>query len=463
MMKNFFIVFFGMPAFAIAATGTAPKPTMVFTAKPSGGHVVTQPLGPNLSRTPQPVTATGTFTANKGGFSGGQKFKISPVDPQMAEHAGEYEYKPRPTKAETVPVKVVSKIPTKALAKSVLKALPVIGTAMQLKEIGDQLAELVNQGATAANEKNHFYTPEDGVHRVQEGVSWKHNGSEYIYKSANEACAAKAKLHPKYITHDLGPMWGDPLQAECFLTYQDTFAPYRMSLAYVLSKSTQMKIPANENYLDNIPEFSPQFSDKLVQALNDPNFPQVDIAEHTAQTVPEVEVLSQPEQITETRTEPNGDTVTTVTNTTVSVVNNNINVSNQTTTTTKDAQGNPKPNAPDPDTPTDPENPPPDPDKPPEEPPPDLCEKNPDILACKKLEQPEQTEIPKETRKIELVSGPTFGGGSCIPDVMANVNGQSIKILETSTPCGWITDYFKPLILLLASISAVFIVMPREV
>lgn len=113
-----------------------------------------------------------------------------------------------------------------------------------------------------------------------------------------------------------------------------------------------------------------------------------------------------------------------------------------------------------PTTPADPADP--DPDKPPEDPPPDLCEKNPDILACKKLEEPEQTEIPKETRTIKLVDGPTFSGGSCIPDVMATVNGQSIKILETSTPCGWISDFFKPLILLLASISAVFIVMPRD-
>ncbi len=91
-----------------------------------------------------------------------------------------------------------------------------------------------------------------------------------------------------------------------------------------------------------------------------------------------------------------------------------------------------------------------------------LCSLFPDILACKKLEDPGTEEIPKETRNIELQTGPDFSGGSCIPNVVVSVFGNQITVLDMAEPCRWIETMLKPLILLFAAMSAVFIVMPRS-
>ncbi len=91
---------------------------------------------------------------------------------------------------------------------------------------------------------------------------------------------------------------------------------------------------------------------------------------------------------------------------------------------------------------------------------PGLCELYPDILACKKLDEVTD-EIPKRDQDIALQDGPDFAGGSCPPDVTVSVNGQSVTVLSTALPCDWIQTYLRPIILLLASISAAFIVVPR--
>jgi hypothetical protein len=96
------------------------------------------------------------------------------------------------------------------------------------------------------------------------------------------------------------------------------------------------------------------------------------------------------------------------------------------------------------------------------EPTPGLCELYPDILACKKLEAPPEEPLPKETRNIELQTGPSFAGGGCIPDVNVSVFGHQVTALAMAVPCGWISDYLKPFILLLASLSAVFIIYPKS-
>jgi hypothetical protein len=92
---------------------------------------------------------------------------------------------------------------------------------------------------------------------------------------------------------------------------------------------------------------------------------------------------------------------------------------------------------------------------------PGLCALFPDILACKKLDAPAEEVIPKRDQDISLQTGPTFSGGSCPPDVVVSVAGQQVTVLSTAQPCDWISAYMKPIILLLASISAVFIVLPR--
>lgn len=91
------------------------------------------------------------------------------------------------------------------------------------------------------------------------------------------------------------------------------------------------------------------------------------------------------------------------------------------------------------------------------------CEKFPNSLACMPAgEAPAPETVPSETRTLEIQSGPTFGGGGCPANLNVAIAGRSITVINMTRPCGWIVDFMKPLILLLAAISAVFIIMPTE-
>jgi Neisseria meningitidis TspB protein len=160
--------------------------------------------------------------------------------------------------------------------------------------------------------------------------------------------------------------------------------------------------------------------------------------------VPQTQTVSNPDGSTTTTTRTpvtnigySGPTVSTITTIVTTITNNYPDGS--TTTTTETAETAPLP--------------------PPEQK--QLCELFPDILACKKLEPPTDSPIPRATRDITPQAGPTFSGGSCPPDVVVNVSGRQITVLRTSQPCGWIQTYLRPIILLLAAISAAFIVLPR--
>jgi Predicted solute binding protein len=163
---------------------------------------------------------------------------------------------------------------------------------------------------------------------------------------------------------------------------------------------------------------------------------------------------------TETKTNPDGSTTTTTRTPTISITYTGPTVTTTTTTTTTTTN-----TAPDGTTTTDTTtdtttNTEPEP-APADEPIPGLCELFPDILACKKLEEPAPVEIPKRDQDITLQSGPSFSGGGCPADVVVSVGGQQVTVLSTAQPCDWISAYMKPIILLLASISAAFIVLPR--
>ncbi|PJI98093.1 hypothetical protein CLU85_2898 [Acidovorax sp. 69] len=92
------------------------------------------------------------------------------------------------------------------------------------------------------------------------------------------------------------------------------------------------------------------------------------------------------------------------------------------------------------------------------------CDKYPGSLGCMPVgAPPPDGTIPTQTRNITQQQGPSFGGGgSCPANLNINVGGHSITALNMAQPCGWIVNYIKPILLLLAAISAVFIVAPRS-
>lgn len=356
-----------------------------------------------------------------------------------------------------VPVNIAAKVPSKALTLAMLKplarAVPVLGTALALKDFMDGIPDNYYSDYTLGDDAKLYKknTGEDACYRVHTG-----GGPSDCYPSGSTACkAVYGSAYP-----DIRYLQSTDTSGECrnfhieigygvSLTKLETSPPPRLATIEELASD-----------IDSQPNWPQSMLDKSADLINSGAHPElIPTPENTAVTGPSSGTGSS--TVSQT-SKPNGDIVTSTTNQTYNYTYNNNTINwtktdTVTTVTTKPDQSTETEVTTETETNPVDDLPPNDPD-----PPPDLCEKNPDILACKKLEEPEQTEIPKETRTIKLVDGPTFSGGSCIPDVMATVNGQSIKILETSTPCGWISDFFKPLILLLASISAVFIVMPRD-
>lgn len=91
------------------------------------------------------------------------------------------------------------------------------------------------------------------------------------------------------------------------------------------------------------------------------------------------------------------------------------------------------------------------------------CEKYPDSLGCMVFGDPPAPEqVPQESRQLEQQTGPVFAGGGCPANVVVTVGGVSYTALNMAQACNWIEIYMRPLVLLFAAISAVFIVAPRD-
>lgn len=97
-----------------------------------------------------------------------------------------------------------------------------------------------------------------------------------------------------------------------------------------------------------------------------------------------------------------------------------------------------------------------------EEEPRDACEDKPDSIACAELDTPEG-EVPTENKTITYAPEEMgLGGGSCPADLTMSVmsrGGQSMKVWDWAQSCAKITTYVRPLVLTLASITALFLVV----
>lgn len=91
------------------------------------------------------------------------------------------------------------------------------------------------------------------------------------------------------------------------------------------------------------------------------------------------------------------------------------------------------------------------------------CDKYPNSLGCSAVDIPASEQVPRRSQDITLQIGPSFTGpASCPANVTMNLRGHQLTLLPMSTACGWIVDYVRPLMLLLAAITAVFIVLPSN-
>jgi hypothetical protein len=101
-------------------------------------------------------------------------------------------------------------------------------------------------------------------------------------------------------------------------------------------------------------------------------------------------------------------------------------------------------------------------EKPVAEPETDLCEKNPDILACQKLDE-ETGEIPKDEKTITYSEEAVFGTGSCPANLTANIAtlGGSFTVWDWQKTCEMALP-LRAIVLALASFAAFLIVMPGD-
>lgn len=109
----------------------------------------------------------------------------------------------------------------------------------------------------------------------------------------------------------------------------------------------------------------------------------------------------------------------------------------------------------------------PQPDPTPSEPnppavPPDFytdCEKFPSSLGCMPVgDAPAPDVVPRESRTLELQNGPSFSGSGCPANLTFSLRGHQYTGIDMAGPCSWISGLVKPVVLLLAFISAVGIV-----
>lgn len=88
------------------------------------------------------------------------------------------------------------------------------------------------------------------------------------------------------------------------------------------------------------------------------------------------------------------------------------------------------------------------------------CDLFPNSLGCIPLSPiPDPEPVPQVDRAITLQAGPTLSGGSCPPDLVLSVHGTTITVPAMATACSWIS-MARPVILLLAALSAIAIVRP---
>lgn len=96
----------------------------------------------------------------------------------------------------------------------------------------------------------------------------------------------------------------------------------------------------------------------------------------------------------------------------------------------------------------------------PTETPVDPCEANPDRAGCVKLGEPDEPEIPKTTKELTYTPEEISGGGSCPPDIVRSIGGQSITVFRYAPGCDLVSSYLRPMVLMISAFIAFMILVP---
>lgn len=91
-----------------------------------------------------------------------------------------------------------------------------------------------------------------------------------------------------------------------------------------------------------------------------------------------------------------------------------------------------------------------------------LCDDFPSILACQTLDTPSGADIPKSSKTITYSQDNSFGAGSCPANKTMTVNGKQLTVVDWVSYCGYIADYLRPILILLASYAALIMLVPDK-
>ncbi|WP_143326777.1 hypothetical protein [Vandammella animalimorsus] len=92
------------------------------------------------------------------------------------------------------------------------------------------------------------------------------------------------------------------------------------------------------------------------------------------------------------------------------------------------------------------------------------CKEGDNSAKCAKLGEAGEGEGDGEGQKLDITyqRESIFGGGTCPANVVSTVNGRSVTIYNWVYACGLIRGYVRPVILVLAALTALFIIIPRK-
>lgn len=255
-----------------------------------------------------------------------------------------------------IPVEVSAKIPKKqvtlAMLKPLARAVPVLGTALALKDFMDGIPDNYYSDYTLGDDAKLYKknTGEDFCYRVRTG-----GGPSDCYPSGSTACkAVYGSAYP-----DIRYLQSTDTSGECrnfhieigygvSITKLETIPPPRLATIEELASD-----------IDAQPDWPQSMLDKSEDLINSGAHPEIiPTPENTTVTGP-----SSVPDIETTITNSDNSTTTTKITTNITYDTNSLTITNQTTTINKDKDGNPLPDTP-PEDPPEEVNPPTDPDMP---------------------------------------------------------------------------------------------------